>query len=151
MYQIPRPPDMLICDSGGIPPHAHPGFIEFSGGVFVSDNTPPLGLESGGQVPLISVPDSLFDDEFSAIFDVDAVGGGCYTASLEVVDGIVVGGCRFLDVADGGMVEDILNALCRIDFSIAPADGVVSGEFVVDRCFAQHFLHIVQRKGGICL
>ncbi len=38
-------------DSGGIPPHAHPGFIEFSGGVFVSDNTPPLGLESGGTGP----------------------------------------------------------------------------------------------------
>ena len=54
-------------------------------------------------------------------------------------------------LADTRLAHDILYALGSVDLTVAPADGVLSGEVVVIACVAHHILHVVERHGRIGL
>ena len=68
--------------------------------------------------------------------DVDAGRGGlgAVGAAGDIIPQAVLDLARLLTghlVEDGGVLLDLFQACCRVNFSMSPADGVGGGEFVV--------------------
>ena len=78
----------------------------------------------------------LGDGDFLAGVDVDAGRGGlgAVGAAGDIIPQAVLDLARMLTGhlgEGGGVLQDVFQASCRVDFSISPADGVGGGELVV--------------------
>ena len=95
------------------------------------------------------------DGYFLAGVDVDARRGGLGTigTAANVIPQALVDLARLLarDLGESGVLQNVFQTRCSIDFAITPADGVGGRELVVAAGMSQDFFDVLKAQSGVGL